>query len=52
MKFLLILTALPVFMTGAITMADRWTTFDKVTLTALVVVAVIITARIKINEQA
>jgi len=45
MKILLAITAFPIFFTGAITMSDRWTTFDKASLSALVIVALIMTAK-------
>jgi hypothetical protein len=52
MKILLVITAFPIFLTGAIVMSDRWTTYDKISLAALVIVGVIVASKGIANDKA
>tara|TARA_R110000803_G_scaffold841_3_gene2922 strand:+ start:410 stop:694 length:285 start_codon:yes stop_codon:yes gene_type:complete len=52
MKILLVITAFPIFLTGAIVMSDRWTTYDKIALAALVIVGLIVASKGIANDKA
>ena len=51
MKALLLIISTPVFILGATEMINRWAIFDKVILTALVIVAPIVASKGIANGQ-